>query len=79
MWDGLAGALQSKDGLGSHPRLTWVLAMSFPVPPNEPDRTRTLQPLQQSVRRTHTQARVNRSCGIANLQNAGGKIDSTKG
>ena len=28
---------------------------------------------------THTQARVIRSCGIANLQNAGSEIDSTKG
>jgi hypothetical protein len=33
----------------------------------------------EAARRTYTQARVNRSCGIANLENAGGEIDSTKG
>ena len=52
-------ALQSKDGLDSHPRLDWVLAMSFPVPSNEPDRMRTLQPLQPSARRrTHKPALI---------------------
>lgn len=34
--------MQSENGLDSHPRFAWVLAMSFPVPPNESDPLRAL-------------------------------------